>query len=111
MSEYIPKKDPLFLNNPSGCTAVTVLFTPDHKSIFVVRENKNIKKQEKLIMYKQANAGDSRCIISLNGKSKALSYDHKPGNAKESKRIIDAGGFVEYGRVNGKCSQSIDLDG
>jgi serine/threonine protein phosphatase PrpC len=69
-----------------------------------------MEKQGKLIMYEQANAGDSRCIISSNGKSKALSYDHKPGNAEESKRIIDAGGFVECGRVNGKCSQSRDLD-
>ncbi|KAI8888763.1 PP2C-domain-containing protein [Backusella circina FSU 941] len=81
-------EDPVFLKEPSGCTAVTALFTPDHKSVFV------------------ANAGDSRCIISSNGESKALSYDHKPGNPKETQRIIDAGGFVEFGRVNGNLALS-----
>jgi serine/threonine protein phosphatase PrpC len=52
--------------------------------------------------FEQANAGDSRAIISTAGKSKALSYDHKPVDPKENQRIVNAGGFVEFGRVNGK---------
>ena len=41
-----------------------------------------------------ANVGDSRAILSLNtgSQSAALSFDHKPSEPKERKRIIDAGG-------------------
>lgn len=35
-----------------------------------------------------------------------LSYDHKPNNEKELKRICDGGGFVEYNRVNGNLALS-----
>lgn len=45
-------------------------------------------------------------MISTAGKSKPLSYDHKPVDPKESQRIIDAGGFVEFGRVNGNLALS-----
>ncbi|KAI9480597.1 MAG: phosphatase 2C-like domain-containing protein [Benjaminiella poitrasii] len=81
-------KDQNFSYDPSGCTAVTALMTPDQKFIFV------------------ANAGDSRAIISTAGKSKPLSYDHKPVDPIESQRIVKAGGFVEFGRVNGNLALS-----
>ncbi|CAO3695766.1 unnamed protein product [Rhizopus stolonifer] len=81
-------EDQSFMGDPSGCTAVTALITPDQKSIFV------------------ANAGDSRSIISTNGKSKALSYDHKPSDPKENERINNAGGFVDFNRVNGNLALS-----
>lgn len=35
-----------------------------------------------------------------------MSYDHKPQNQEEIKRIINAGGFVEFGRVNGNLALS-----
>lgn len=50
----------------------------------------------------QANAGDSRSVMSVGGEAKPLSYDHKPTNAAETSRIVAAGGFVEFGRVNGE---------
>ncbi|ORX50932.1 PP2C-domain-containing protein [Hesseltinella vesiculosa] len=81
------KQDQSFAYDPSGCTAVTALFTPKNE-IFV------------------ANAGDSRCIISVAGKAKALSFDHKPMDRLESQRIVAAGGFVEFGRVNGNLALS-----
>ncbi|KAF7722519.1 Protein phosphatase 2C 2 [Apophysomyces ossiformis] len=80
-------QDRNFEFDPSGCTAVTALVTPDNR-IFV------------------ANAGDSRSVISINGESTALSYDHKPVNRLESQRIIAAGGYVEFGRVNGNLALS-----
>jgi protein phosphatase 2C family protein 2/3 len=68
----------------------------------------------------QANAGDSRSVLSCSGFAKPMSYDHKPTNDSEhtgpfvgsssllrcltveTKRIVAAGGYVEYGRVNGE---------
>lgn len=35
-----------------------------------------------------------------------LSHDHKPTNQIETDRIINAGGFVEFGRVNGNLALS-----
>jgi protein phosphatase 2C family protein 2/3 len=65
----------------------------------------------------KANSGDSRCVLGYKGKAKPMSEDHKPTNkgalplpsiynllmlAEETARITAAGGFVEFGRVNGK---------
>ncbi|ORX90082.1 PP2C-domain-containing protein [Basidiobolus meristosporus CBS 931.73] len=81
------RKDVEFLHDPSGCTAVSATISPDNK-IYV------------------GNAGDSRAVMSINGEAKALSFDHKPTNQGESARIINAGGFVEFGRVNGNLALS-----
>ncbi len=50
--------------------------------------------------------GDSRAIASVRGRVQQLSYDHKPNNELEAKRIIAAGGWVEYNRVNGNLALS-----
>ena len=55
-----------------------------------------------LSLWLQGNVGDSRCIASINGEVQQLSFDHKPGNELESKRIVAAGGWVEFNRVNGR---------
>eukprot|EP01136_Pigoraptor_vietnamica_P041030 Opistho-1_new@13527 len=52
------------------------------------------------------NAGDSRCVLSSGGVQIPLSFDHKPINEGESQRITAAGGFVEFGRVNGNLALS-----
>merc|ERR1712158_178598 len=52
------------------------------------------------------NVGDSRCIASISGQSEALSVDHKPGDMLERARIENAGGFVEFNRVNGNLALS-----
>ncbi|KAK2465254.1 hypothetical protein APHAL10511_002608 [Amanita phalloides] len=71
----------------SGATAVTALMTTDNK-IYV------------------ANAGDSRSVIGVKGEVKPLSYDHKPTNESEKARICAAGGYIDYGRVNGNLALS-----
>ncbi|KAI9477157.1 phosphatase 2C-domain-containing protein [Zychaea mexicana] len=81
------RKDPVYENETSGCTAVAALLTKDN------------------VLY-VSNAGDSRAIISTNGRAIALSQDHKPGNEKEIARIEKAGGHVEFGRVNGNLALS-----
>ena len=53
----------------SGSTACSVMVTPT--TIYV------------------ANTGDSRCILSKEGKAIALTIDHKPNNSVEYKRIQD----------------------
>jgi len=70
----------------AGCTAVAV-----------------IMKDNKLYC---GNAGDSRCIAGVKGEAVALSNDHKPNDPLEMERIISAGGFVEFNRVNGNLALS-----
>lgn len=52
------------------------------------------------------NAGDSRAVCSVVGEARPLSHDHKPSNEKEARRIIAAGGWVEFNRVNGNLALS-----
>lgn len=54
----------------------------------------------------QANAGDSRAVASVCGKTVLLSRDHKPTLKDELKRIEAAGGWVEFNRVNGHLALS-----
>lgn len=48
-----------------------------------------------------ANAGDARGVLCRGGKALRLTYDHKGTDKQEAKRIMDSGGFVMSGRVNG----------
>ncbi|KZV70179.1 PP2C-domain-containing protein [Peniophora sp. CONT] len=77
--------DPAYTREPSGCTAVATLITKDGR-IFC------------------ANAGDSRSVMSVKGEVKALSHDHKPQNQTERTRVVNAGGYIEFGRVNGNLA-------
>ncbi|KAI9028256.1 phosphatase 2C-domain-containing protein [Phycomyces nitens] len=81
------RKDPQYVNDPSGCTAVVALLTSQN-TLFV------------------SNAGDSRAVICTDGQALALSQDHKPTDPKETERIENAGGFVRLARVNGKLALS-----
>ncbi|WFD06552.1 protein-serine/threonine phosphatase [Malassezia vespertilionis] len=87
------RNDPVYANDTSGCTAVAALFVPESTgtrsgSLYV------------------ANSGDSRSVLSLGGEAKPMSFDHKPGNPVEHARILNAGGFVEFDRVNGNLALS-----
>lgn len=79
--------DRRFNEDPSGCTATVNLITGDGR-IFC------------------ANAGDSRTVLGIKGTAKPLSFDHKPQNDEEKARICAAGGFVDFGRVNGNLALS-----
>lgn len=75
------------LNDESGTTAVVVVLTP------------------RWIIC--ANAGDSRAVYSKNGgRAVPLSYDHKPDDEEEERRIKEAGGYVSCGRVDGDLAVS-----
>lgn len=57
-----------------------------------------------------ANAGDSRAVFSKSGgRAVPLSYDHKPDDEAEERRIREAGGYVAGGRVEGDLAVSRGL--
>ncbi|KAL1459993.1 hypothetical protein WDU94_011934 [Cyamophila willieti] len=84
--DQIMKEDHTLNGNECGCTAICVL----------IKNN---------LLY-CANAGDSRAIACVNGMVYPLSYDHKPNNTREKKRILAAGGTVKFNRVNGMLAVS-----
>eukprot|EP00331_Platyophrya_macrostoma_P001663 CAMPEP_0176419618 /NCGR_PEP_ID=MMETSP0127-20121128/8153_1 /TAXON_ID=938130 /ORGANISM="Platyophrya macrostoma, Strain WH" /LENGTH=214 /DNA_ID=CAMNT_0017800127 /DNA_START=34 /DNA_END=675 /DNA_ORIENTATION=- len=53
-----------------------------------------------------ANAGDSRCVLSSKGVAVEMSYDHKPDDDLERKRVEKGGGYVVEGRINGNLNLS-----
>eukprot|EP00501_MAST-03F_sp_TOSAG23-6_P001632 GSMAST32.ASY1.ANO1.1699.1 assembled CDS len=58
-----------------------------------------------------ANVGDSRAVLCRQNADNTinafpLSYDHKPKNPIETKRIVAAGGTVSMNRVNGDLAVS-----
>jgi len=78
--------DPRYEEEVSGCTASVGIIS--NKKIYV------------------GNAGDSRSVLGVKGRAKPLSFDHKPQNEGEKARINAAGGFVDFGRVNGNLALS-----
>lgn len=56
-----------------------------------------------------ANAGDSRCVLGRAGKALPLSFDHKPEDEIELRRIEKAGSVVTEGRVDGNLNLSRSL--
>ncbi|KAK2625192.1 hypothetical protein QTJ16_005561 [Diplocarpon rosae] len=78
--------DPRYEEEVSGCTASVAIVSAT--KIFV------------------GNAGDSRSVLGVKGRAKPLSFDHKPQNEGEKARITAAGGFVDFGRVNGNLALS-----
>ena len=70
----------------SGSTAIVVLLTPTH----IVT----------------ANTGDSRAMLRRHGLVVPLSFDHKPNDIPERRRIVRASGFVRHRRVDGDLAVS-----
>ena len=64
-----------------GCTAAVVL----------VMQN---------IVY-AANVGDSRIVLVENGRAVRISVDHKTSDPEEAKRVIERGGHIVQGRLEG----------
>jgi protein phosphatase 2C family protein 2/3 len=81
------RNDDALRDEMSGATAITCLIR-NAKDVFV------------------NNVGDSRCVASVDGRAEVLSTDHKPSDPLERARIEDAGGFVEFNRVNGNLALS-----
>lgn len=67
----------------SGSTGVIVLLDKRQRSLWVT------------------NVGDSRCILLSSDGVTQLSVEHKPTDPDERQRIMEAEGWVAYGRVMG----------
>jgi protein phosphatase 2C family protein 2/3 len=53
-----------------------------------------------------ANVGDSRAITSVSSIVQSLSYDPKPNNKLETRRIAAAGGWVTSNRIKSNLALS-----
>lgn len=54
-----------------------------------------------------SNAGDSRCILAINGKAVPMSVDHKPTIYSEKQRILKAGSVISSeGRIDDGLNMS-----
>lgn len=74
-TESSEPKNPATAAFAVGCTAVCVVMSSRHIVC--------------------ANAGDSRAVLCRQGKAVPLSFDHKPTDEVERRRIINAGGYIK----------------
>ena len=56
-----------------------------------------------------ANVGDTCCVICKDGVPTTLTKFHKPEIEEEKNRIIEAGGSIDEGKINGEISISRSL--
>ena len=56
--------------------------------------------RSKRVLY-TANVGDARAVLNRGGLAVRLSCDHKGSDPLETRRVVEAGGFVMNNRVNG----------
>ena len=64
-------------------------------TILLITEEENQK-----VIY-GANIGDTRCTLFNEKNYERLSFDHRADDKKEISRIINSGGYLKEGRVNG----------
>ncbi|ODV92607.1 hypothetical protein CANCADRAFT_89983 [Tortispora caseinolytica NRRL Y-17796] len=98
-------------NNPiSGTTAIIALLRWESRDQQTCRpslyddpnlNSNNTCPTEKVRTLVVANVGDARCVLSRQRKSHRLTYDHKPCDTAEYRRIVNSGGKVTDGRVSG----------
>ncbi|XP_055386661.1 protein phosphatase 1L isoform X2 [Condylostylus longicornis] len=79
------------------------ILAADHKLVETGRKTTNVAGTTALIAIIQgtklivANVGDSRGVMcDSRGNAIPLSFDHKPQQVRERKRIHDAGGFIAF---------------
>ncbi|KAG0502255.1 hypothetical protein HPP92_002327 [Vanilla planifolia] len=53
-----------------------------------------------------ANVGDCRAVLCRKGEALEMSQDHRPIYAAELKRVVECGGYVDDGYLNGVLSVS-----
>lgn len=82
----------------NGCTASSVYLRPV-VSTAATAASASETNDNCLELY-VANVGDSRVVLSKNGKAVRLTVDHRPNDPDEQRRVKDAGGHIINQRVN-----------
>ena len=78
-----------------GSTAVAVLI---HEKLGGDSSNETTKHRHRTLL--SANIGDSRAVLSRNGRAVDLTRDHKPNDDQEKSRILAMGETIEWDRVS-----------
>lgn len=106
-----PNKAPLFklLGDINGAGAAGGEQTADQLQLDSIGCTANVILFDGMEQIFIANAGDSRCVLGREGKAVALSFDHKPDDEIEKRRIEKAGSVVTEGRVDGNLNLSRSL--
>lgn len=104
-----PNKAPLFklLGDINGTGAgANGEQTQDQMMLDSIGCTANVILIDKMQKIYASNAGDSRCVLGRGGKALPLSFDHKPDDEIELRRIEKAGSVVTEGRVDGNLNLS-----
>jgi serine/threonine protein phosphatase PrpC len=78
-----------------GSTAVAVLI---HEQSEENNSHGTSKRKHRILL--SANVGDSRAVLSRNGRAVDLTRDHKPNDDLEKARILAMGETIEWDRVS-----------
>jgi serine/threonine protein phosphatase PrpC len=99
----------------AGCAALVVLLTPNHIICANAGDCRAIlcKRPSSVLQMKKAarSRPDKKSIHKNENRPDVipLSFDHKPDNPAEEKRIVQAGGSVSGGKVDGMLALSRGL--
>ncbi|KFM76379.1 Protein phosphatase 1L, partial [Stegodyphus mimosarum] len=100
------KKDPYNLTNEFVELLTKGILDVDLELLVKVKASRDVAGTTALVavVYKNklivANVGDSRGVIcDSKGNTVPLSFDHKPDQLKERRRIREAGGFISFNGV------------
>ena len=81
-----------------GSTAVAVLIHENYGGTSNATKTDGSKQRRRTLL--SANVGDSRAVLSRNGRAVDLTRDHKPNDDQEKSRILAMGETIEWDRVS-----------
>jgi len=96
----------------SGTTSCVVIITPDSIVCANAGDSRAVfARRPETPTFSSSNSVSSTDgnIVSAVGKAIPLSFDHKPDDEEEEKRVKNAGGYVTGGRVEGDLAVSRGL--
>lgn len=96
----------------SGTTSCVVIITPDSIVCANAGDSRAVfARQPETPTFSSSNSVSSTDgnTVSAVGKAIPLSFDHKPDDEEEEKRVKNAGGYVTGGRVEGDLAVSRGL--
>lgn len=96
----------------SGTTSCVVVITPDSIVCANAGDSRAIfaRRPEGASSFSSSNSNSTAGnVVSTVGKAIPLSFDHKPDDEEEEKRVKNAGGYVTGGRVEGDLAVSRGL--